>query len=46
MSNKLTTDCLAPLSFRAHAELAEKPGGGKMWGCRHIDRAEVAMHVY
>ncbi|KAI7356399.1 hypothetical protein KC354_g10446 [Hortaea werneckii] len=30
-----TPSCLAPLSFKKHAELAEAHGGNKLWGHRH-----------
>ncbi|KAI6913647.1 hypothetical protein KC318_g8071 [Hortaea werneckii] len=30
-----TPSCLAPLSFKKHAELAETHGGDRLWGHRH-----------
>lgn len=38
-------ECLAPLSFTAHAELAEKHGGGKRWGYRNINCAEIELQA-
>ncbi|KAI7234384.1 fad NAD binding oxidoreductase [Hortaea werneckii] len=40
-----TPSCLAPLSFRKHAELAESHGGDKLWGHRHVHCAEVALEA-
>ncbi|KAF6232739.1 hypothetical protein HO173_008953 [Letharia columbiana] len=38
-------ECLAPSSFTAHAELAEKHGGGKRWGYRNINCAEIELQA-
>ncbi|KAI7201602.1 hypothetical protein D0869_04281 [Hortaea werneckii] len=40
-----TPSCLAPLSFKKHAELAESHGGDKLWGHRHVHCAEVALQA-
>ena len=40
-----TPKCLAPLSFRTHAALAEKHGGDKIWGHRTVYCAEVELQA-
>ncbi|RMY17846.1 hypothetical protein D0867_05747 [Hortaea werneckii] len=40
-----TPSCLAPLSFKKHAELAETHGGDRLWGHRHVHCAEVALEA-
>ncbi|RMX95030.1 hypothetical protein D0868_11965 [Hortaea werneckii] len=40
-----TPSCLAPLSFKKHAELAETHGGDRLWGHRHVRCAEVALEA-
>lgn len=40
-----TPSCLAPLSFKKHAELAKTHGGDRLWGHRHVHCAEVALEA-
>ncbi|RMZ15443.1 hypothetical protein D0862_01674 [Hortaea werneckii] len=40
-----TPSCLAPLSFKKHAELAETHGGDRLWGHRYVHCAEVALEA-
>lgn len=40
-----TPKCLAPLSFKTHAELAKKHGGDKLWGHRYVHAAEVDLEA-
>ena len=40
-----TPECLAPLSFRTHAELAKSHGGDKIWGYRAVYCADVKLQA-
>ena len=40
-----TPKCLAPLSFKTHAALAEKHGGDKIWGHRSVYCADVELQA-
>ena len=40
-----TPKCLAPLSFKAHAELANEHSGHKTWGYRSVYCAEVELQA-
>ncbi|KAG8531940.1 uncharacterized protein KY384_003576 [Bacidia gigantensis] len=40
-----TPKCLAPLSFRTHAQLAQQHGGDKIWGHRNVHCAEVKLQA-
>lgn len=40
-----TPKCLAPLSFEAHAVLAKRHGGEKVWGYRRVHCAEVDLQA-
>ncbi|KAF9637938.1 BRCT domain-containing protein [Lasiodiplodia theobromae] len=40
-----TPQCLAPLSFKLHGELAEKHGGHQRWGYRRVYCAEVDLQA-
>lgn len=40
-----TPQCLAPLSFKMHGELAEKHGGDQRWGYRRVYCAEVDLQA-
>lgn len=38
-------DCLVPLSFRLHAELAAQHGGAERWGYRRVKCGSLAFNV-
>lgn len=38
-------DCLVPLSFRLHAELAERHDGANRWGYRRVNCGSLAANV-
>ena len=40
-----TPKCLAPLSFKLHAELAKEYGGDKRWGYRNVYCADVELEA-
>ena len=40
-----TPKCLAPLSFKTHAELAKKHGGDKIWGHRLVYCADIVLQA-
>ena len=40
-----TPKCLAPLSFKVHAELAKEHGGDKRWGYRTVYCADVDLEA-
>ncbi|KAI4209379.1 MAG: hypothetical protein LQ351_007669, partial [Letrouitia transgressa] len=40
-----TPSCLAPLSFKTHAQLAQKHGGDKVWGHRFVYCADVKLQA-
>ena len=40
-----TPKCLAPLSFKVHAQLAKKHGGDKGWGYRRVYCADVDLEA-
>ncbi|KAL6718767.1 Processing alpha glucosidase I [Lecanora helva] len=40
-----TPKCLAPLSFKTHAQLAQKHEGDKVWGHREVYCAEVKLQA-
>ena len=40
-----TPKCLAPLSFKTHAALADKHGGDKIWGHRSVYCADVELQA-
>lgn len=40
-----TPKCLAPLSFKTHAELAKKHDGDKIWGHRKVYCADVVLRA-
>ena len=40
-----TPRCLAPLSFRTHAELAERHGGDEIWGYRAVHCADAKLQA-
>ena len=46
MAEWATPKCLAPLSFRTHAELAKTHGGDKIWGHRFVHCAEVELEAH